>query len=98
MIAPPLDLPLVLDAALDPIRINGRTQPTVMVGLLNRLATVGARSRRPGDRAAVLRHALLVHVQATAAAECEHDRKKLDRALNQVQRACVGELITGVAP
>jgi uncharacterized membrane protein len=90
VIAPPVDLPALLDAAIDPIRQNGRTQPTVMVRLLGALASVAARAVRPGDRAAVLSHAALVHEQASAVAASEHDRRLLAAAFETVRQRLPG--------
>jgi uncharacterized membrane protein len=87
VIAPPVGLPELLDAALDPIRLNGRTHPTVMVRLLDGLAGIAARATRPGDRAAVLAHAALIHEQASAAAASEHDRRALAAEFEKVRRA-----------
>jgi uncharacterized membrane protein len=86
VIAPPIDLSVALDSAISPIRQNGRSQPTIMVRLLDVLAAVAARAVRPADRAAVLTHAARVHEQASAAGE--HDREKLTLAFQRVRRAC----------
>jgi uncharacterized membrane protein len=78
------DLPALLGAAFDPIRQNAASQPLVLSRLLEALARVADRARRPEDRAAALAYAEGVRERATGA-----DWARVEEAFERVLRAAM---------
>ncbi len=84
VIAPPIELLEMLDAAFDPLRRNGRTQLTAVIAMLGALARIAARATQLSDRAAVREHAALIYDQADA--EVTHDQRAVAIAYEAVRR------------
>ena len=91
VIAYPLTFAEVADTALRQIRQYGRTSTAVLVRLLEVIAVVLGHTRREEDRAALLRHALLIKESAQGLSQ-ETDRKDVaDRYEKVLEKAGEGK-------
>ena len=79
VIAYPWTFEALLDAALNQIRQHARSSVAVSMALLQAIASVAARVRRPADRAALLAQAEIIAGQASCAAPEPRDRADLRR-------------------
>ncbi|MEO6446542.1 MAG: DUF2254 domain-containing protein [Gemmatimonadaceae bacterium] len=78
VVAPRITFPKLVDAAFNQIRQNSRTSAAVALRLLETIAEVAAFVRRPGDRAALRRHAAMVARGARAGLEEEEDVRAME--------------------
>ena len=69
----------MLDAAFNMIRQNAYTVPAVSISLLETIGAVLAQTRRPKDRAALLRQAAMVAEGCKLNLSADDDRKDLER-------------------
>jgi uncharacterized membrane protein len=85
-----LHLPSVLDAAIDQIRQNARTNASVTIRLMETIAVVAGSVRRPEDRAALLRQAELIARGAREGLPEVEDRRDVEDRMQEASRALKG--------
>ena len=83
VIAYPLTFANLTDSAFRQIRQHGRDSVAVIIRMLDAIALVLKHARRPEDRAALLRHALLVKQSAEDWPQ-EADREDLERRYRKI--------------
>jgi uncharacterized membrane protein len=86
VIAPPMSFPGIVDAALNQIRQDGRTNVAVTIRLLETIAVVARSARREEDRATLLRHAEMVARGAPEALPEGDDRRQVEGRYREALR------------
>lgn len=90
VVATPVTFAEAADAAFNYIRQYGRTSAAVTVRLLETITSVAAHARREEDRAALLRHAMMIERGSREGLAEEWDRKEVEArfhaALQALQR------------
>jgi uncharacterized membrane protein len=94
VIAPSVEFDELLDTAFDLIRQAARAHPAVLHRMLETIAAIGAVARRPGDLAALRRHADMIAEAAPQLPSARDDQRRLvDRYLTtrrQLRRTSIG--------
>lgn len=78
VIVPPIMVPAVMDASFHMIRQSARSSAAVTIRLLDAIAVIARFVRRPDDRNALLRHAVLIARGAREALPEENDRRTVE--------------------
>lgn len=86
VIAYPVDFCAVADAAFNQIRQYGSGSAAVLIRMLETIEVVASIARRPGDRAALLNHAQLVHRAAKRNLVEERDLKDLEDRYRRIEK------------
>jgi uncharacterized membrane protein len=87
VIASPVTFASVTDAAFNQIRQYGHTSVAVTIRLLERIAAVAAHTYREADRAALLRHAVMIEQDSREGIPQEQDRQDVQERFQAVVRA-----------
>jgi uncharacterized membrane protein len=87
VIVPPVTFASVTDAAFNQIRQYGGTSVAVTIRLLECLAAVAAHTYREEDRAALLRHAVMIEQDSHEGIPQEHDLRDVQERFQAVVRA-----------
>ncbi len=86
VIAPPMSFSGIVDAALNQIRQDGRSNVAVTIRLLETIAVVARSTRREEDRASLLRHAEMVARGAPEALSEGEDRRQVEERYQRALR------------
>jgi uncharacterized membrane protein len=87
VIAPPATFGSIADAAFNQVRQYGRSSAAVLIRMLETLAVVANHARREEDRAALERHAKLVHRASAQGLPEEADRADVEQRYQAVEQA-----------
>ena len=79
VVADPATFEGLCDAAFNEIRQYGKTSVAVSIRMLEVIGVLVGLARNDGQRAALLKHAGMIHREATGAQGEAHDRRDLDR-------------------
>jgi len=98
LIAPPMSFPGIVDAALNQIRQDGRSNVAVTIRLLETIAVVARSARREEDRAALQRHAEMVARGAGEALSEAEDRRQVEERYREALRMLAGSIAEPEGP
>jgi len=88
MIAPADTFQEITDAAFNQIRQYGRSSAAVTIRMLETIAVVAGFTRRPEDRAALLRHAEMIARGASEGLPEAEDRRAVEERCEAVRQLC----------
>ena len=87
VVAPSVTFPGIVDASFNQIRQYARASAAVTIRLLETIAVIAAAAHRPGDRAALWRHAEMVVRSAITGLPEVEDRRAAEERYDAVVRA-----------
>ncbi len=88
VIARSATFPAITDAAFNQIRQNAHSSAAVMIRLLETITVVAGFARRPGDRAALLRHAEMIVRGARDSLPEAEDRRTVEERYQTARQLC----------
>lgn len=86
LIAPAISFPEITNAAFNQIRQYGRSSVAVTIRLLETIAVVAEFTRRPEDRAALSRHAMMIARGAREGLPEDEDRRMVEELHHEASR------------
>lgn len=98
VIAPPTSFPGLVDAALNQIRQDGRSNVAVTIRLLETIAVVARSTKREEDRAALQRHAEMVARGAAEALSEGDDRRQVEERYHEALRKLAEPIRESTSP
>jgi uncharacterized membrane protein len=84
VVVPPVTFPDIADAAFNQLRQHARSSAAVTIRLLEAIAAIAAAADRPGDRAALQRHADMIARGARDGLQEPEDRRAVEERYETV--------------